>query len=123
MIDQKIEKKFIFQVEGMHCRACELMIENELKEVPYIKNVKSNLADRSVEVMGYFGEMTEDEAASTLSKHIETHGYKLIPLNEIKNLIGGNKYSDFKIAVPIALAFVALFVALQKVGIINLAVS
>ena len=100
----------------MHCRACEMMIESELGDVPYVTRAKSNLATHSVEVEGYFGEMGAEEVTKTLTKFITKHGYKLSLEKEVKE----GKWADFKIAIPIALAFALIFVLLQKAGIVNL---
>ena len=48
--------KYTFHVNGMHCNACVLMTESELKELPYITYVKSSLKDNSVEIVGSFGD-------------------------------------------------------------------
>ncbi|MEK7669195.1 MAG: sulfite exporter TauE/SafE family protein [Patescibacteria group bacterium] len=110
------EKTFIFQVEGMHCKACEMMIDSELKDVPYITNVRSNLNTHTVEVVGYFGDMGEKEAAETLTKFIVQNSYSLSVEKQIRN----KNWGDFKMAIPITLGFAVLFIALQKMGIVNL---
>jgi len=109
-------KTYTFHVHGMHCNACELMIESELRDVPYITFVDANLATHSVEIRGHFGDMGEVEAAETLTKFIAKHGYSLSIEKQIKE----KKWTEFKIAVPIAVAFAVLFVVLQKMGIVNL---
>jgi sulfite exporter TauE/SafE/copper chaperone CopZ len=109
-------KKFSFHVNGMHCSSCVLLVESKLKDVPYVKNVKADLSNFKAEVEGYFGDMNESEAAQILSKFISEHGYSLSP----KKIIKEGSSQDFKIALPAAFGFVALFIALQKMGIINL---
>lgn len=111
-----IQKTYKFHVHGMHCKSCEIMTENELKDIPYVTNVKSSLKTHSVEITGYFGDMEEIEVAETLTKFIIKHGYSLSLEKQIKN----KNWSDFKIAIPIALIFAVLFVLLQKLGIVNL---
>jgi sulfite exporter TauE/SafE/copper chaperone CopZ len=109
-------KKYTFHVSGMHCNACILMTESELEEVEYITKATSSLAHHSVEVTGDFGEKTPDQIAQELSEVLQSHGYSLSveKQEKIKN------WSDFKIAVPITLAFVILFFFLQKIGLVNL---
>jgi len=109
-------KTYTFHVHGMHCNACELMIESELKDVPYVTFVDAKLATHSVEVRGHFGDIGDVEVAETLTKFIAKHGYSLSIEKQIKE----KKWADFKIAVPIAIAFAVLFVVLQKMGIVNL---
>lgn len=111
-----IEKTYEFYVHGMHCKACELMIENELRDVPYVLDVKANLETHSVKIKGYFGEMMMEEATQALTGFISKHGYSLALEKQSKN----TNWSDFKVAVPIALGFAVLFVVLQKIGVVNL---
>ena len=109
-------EKHTFNVHGMHCKACVILIESELGDLPNITSVKSNLKDHSVEVTGNFGDKTEEQIAEELTIPVKPHGYTVSVEKEIKE----NKLSDFKIAVPIALAFAVLFILLQKLGIVNL---
>lgn len=125
-----MSQKYIFQVNGMHCQACVLLIESELKDLPNVREVKANLKLFSVEVTGDFGEKSEIEVAAELSKVLAPRGYSLeVAGGETKSRpfsrskvwpLGTRKWADFKIAIPVALGFVFLFVALQKMGIVNL---
>ncbi|HEY9584192.1 MAG TPA: sulfite exporter TauE/SafE family protein [Candidatus Paceibacterota bacterium] len=109
-------KTYIFHVNGMHCQACELMTESEIAGLPYITRVKSSLKNKSMEVVGDFGDKSDKVIAEELSKILAKHGYSL-SLEKPEERVN---WSDFKIAVPIALAFIALFIGLQKMGIVNL---
>lgn len=107
---------YTFHVHGMHCKACVLMIESELSEVPYISKAKSSLKSNSVEVTGSFGGKSQEEVAADLTPFLLKHGYSLSVDKQIKN----KNWADFKIAVPLALIFLLVFVLLQKVGLVNL---
>lgn len=124
MNNQQVEQTYKFHVHGMHCKACEMLIESELREVPYVINAKSSLSKHLVEVRGYFGEMTAEEVAQILTPFVQKHGYTLSVdgFDELttRKQAGLNKWSDFKISVPVALSFAILFVILQKMGIVNL---
>ena len=48
-------KTYIFHITGMHCKACILLTEDELREHPQVISAKSNLGMRLVEVQGDFG--------------------------------------------------------------------
>lgn len=115
MLFMSQQKTYIFNVEGMHCKACEMIIEEELKAVPYITNVKLNLDTNTVELTGHFGDMTEVEAGEILGKFISEHGYSLSVEKNNKNI----NWGDFKLAVPLAISFLAIFVFLQKIGLVN----
>ena len=109
-------KTYTFNVNGMHCNACVLMTESELQELPYITHAKTSLKNNSVEVTGDFGDKSQQLIAEELSDVLEKHGYTLTVEKQTK----AKNLSDFKIAIPIAIAFVVLFIILQKIGLINL---
>ena len=116
MENQNQTTKYKFHVNGMHCNSCVLLTESELKELPNITKVKTSLKNTSVEIEGDFGDKTEREIAEELTTVLKPNGYTLSleKQEKIKN------WSDFKIAIPIALLFITLFILLQKIGIVNL---
>lgn len=109
-------QKYIFHIHGMHCNACVLLTESELQDLQNITSVKSNLKNHQVEIVGDFGDKTEEQIAEELTIPLKSHGYTVSIEKQIKE----RDWSDFKVAIPIALGFVALFVVLQKMGIVNL---
>lgn len=109
-------KTLTFHVHGMHCNACVLMTESELGDLPNITSVKSSLATHSVQVTGDFGDMTVEQIAADLTIPLKPHGYTV----SVEKQVRIKKWSEFKIAVPIAVGFAVLFVILQKIGLVNL---
>ncbi len=109
-------QKYTFHIHGMHCNACVLMTESELGDLPNITHVKSSLKNHSVEVTGDFGNKTPEQIAEELTIPLKPHGYTVSIERQVKE----KNWSDFKIAIPIALGFAVLFVLLQKLGIVNL---
>lgn len=107
-----------FYVTGMHCKACVYMTESELLDVPYITSAMTNLAANTVEVTGDFGDRSLEIIAEELTQVLSKNGYTL----SVNQLTKQKKdiWSDFKIAIPIALGFAVLFVLLQKAGLVNL---
>src|SRR3989344_8336947 len=105
-----MNKTYTFHVNGMHCKACVVLTEGELGEHPKVVSAKSSLHTRSVEICGDFGDMTLEEIAKELSGLLSQH--KLSTESEKKKV----NWADFKIALPIALGFIALFIILQKLG-------
>lgn len=100
----------------MHCKACVLMTESELKDIPNISHVKSSLKNHSVEIIGDFGGKTEEQIAEELTIPLKPHGYTV----SVEKQQHSVNWAEFKIAVPVAIGFAVLFVALQKIGIVNL---
>src|SRR3989338_9730047 len=111
------QKTYKFHVNGMHCNACVALTESELAEVKEVLRVKASLKDLSVEVTGEFGDKTAEHVADDLSEGMKPHGYTLSlePFDKLRV-----KWSDFNIAIPIAVGFIGLFILLQKLGIVNL---
>lgn len=108
-----------FHVNGMHCNSCVLLTESELGDLPEIHKAKASLPDLSVEVSGEFGNKTNIEVAEKLSEVLKPHGYTLSPEKQIKAVV----WSDFYLALPIAAAFILLFITLQKLGLVNIITS
>jgi copper chaperone CopZ len=65
-------KKLKFQIEGMHCTSCALLIDEELEELQGILQSKTNYARHVSEVQ--FDEQKTDEA--TIITAISQVGYK-----------------------------------------------
>lgn len=107
---------YTFHVNGMHCNSCVLLTESELSEVSEVSQVKASLKNNSVAVTGEFGDRSQEQVASELTTVLQPHGYSL-SLQKEKHVVN---WSDFKIAFPIAAGFIALYIVLQKLGIVNL---
>lgn len=107
---------YTFHVSGMHCHSCILLTEGELLEYPGVTQARSSLKTHSVTVTGDFGEKTPDDIARELSAVLEKHGYSL-SLEKPKTKA---EWSQFKVALPLALVLVVLFLGLQKTGLVDL---
>lgn len=110
------QKTYTFHVSGMHCKACILLTESELKEHPRVTAAVSSLKTHSVIVTGTFGDTTPEALAHELTLLLEKHGYRL----SVERLIRENTWSDFRVAFPIALVIILLFVLLQRLGLVNM---
>lgn len=109
-------KTYTFHVNGMHCKACILMTESELMDIPYITHATSSLKHHAVEITGEFGDKSREVIAEELTQVLKKKGYALSVEKKLRN----KNWSDFSIAIPVALGFAVLFVVLQKVGLVNL---
>ncbi len=103
-------------IKGMHCRACTLLTESEAQELPYITGAKADLARHTIEVEGDFADKSPASVAAALTDVLAPHGYSV----SVEKHAHTKKWEDFKVAIPVALAFAAAFVMLQKLGIVNL---
>ena len=60
-----------FKVSGMHCSACEKVLQMDIGGLPGVKSVKANAVKGIVEVEG------EGFDASAVKKAITQNGYKV----------------------------------------------
>jgi len=107
---------YTFHVSGMHCNACVLMTESELQDIPYVSHAKTSLKTNSVEVAGDFGDKSPEQVAQDLTTVLSKHGYRLSVERHVKE----KGWSDFKVAIPIAIGFAMIFLLLQRLGLVNL---
>ena len=99
----------------MHCASCTLLIEETFKKLPNISQVKASLVNNQVTVTGNFIDSPKT-VAEQLTKLVKNHGYT-ISLEQSKKDV---QLGDFVYAFPIALMFIAGFLALQKAGLANI---
>ena len=108
--------QYVFHVSGMHCKACIMLVEEDLKDLPEISYVKASLKHHHVELEGEFGDRSKEEIISFLNPPLQKHGYRL-SIEKIKHTAN---WREFGWAVPLALLFLSGFVVLQKLGVVNL---
>jgi len=104
-----------FHINGMHCKACSLTIERELLDLSYVDSARVDFVKHTVTVTGDFEGVPREELAKDFSTLLSSKGYTFSV--EKKHI--EKKLSDFKIAIPLSLAFILVFVILQKIGIVN----
>jgi uncharacterized protein len=107
-----------FHVSGMHCKACTLLIEDALKEIPHVESAHVSLSGEQVTVTGEFTGSPEDVAAE-LTKLVHSHGYTI----SVERSTQAAGWGDFVYAVPIALVIITAFLILQKAGLTSLITS
>ncbi len=103
-------------ITGMHCPACVLLTESEAQELPYITRAHSDLKHHTINLEGDLADKLPEEVALALTEKLHSHGYTV----SVERQTHQKNWADFKVAVPVALAFITGFVLLQKLGIVNL---
>lgn len=111
-MENKIKKSEFF-VEGMHCAACELLIEKKLSKVEGVKKVDAKLNKGKVYI-----ESEQDLNSEELSSLVEKEGYRITQNQSANNKIINKK--EIFISLLIASFVIGIFIALQKLGIVNL---
>lgn len=100
----------------MHCNACVILTESELSVLPGVSSVQTSLKNRTIKISGDFGDKRPEQIARDMNETLQPHGYTL----SVEAEKSSARWSEFTLAIPLAFGFIALFIALQKVGIVNL---
>ena len=108
-------KTYTFHVSGTHCPSCKIFIEDTLNEQIGIGKAQVDLKNETVSL-----ETTLEEGrhklAEILTEKIQHNGYALSVEKRAKEKKGDGVIWQ---ALPIGLAFLALFFMVQKSGILN----
>lgn len=112
-------KTYIFHVSGTHCNSCKIFIEDVLNEQNLVKNVQLDLKQETVTIQTESNQDAE-LLAQILTEKIKSHGYSLTVEKIIKERLNSDVIWK---ALPIGLGFLALFLWLQKSGVLNLGVG
>lgn len=106
-------KKIIIPIIGMHCRSCEMLIENKLSEIPEVNQVKLDYKKGVAEV--YYDDQRPND--HEMEEAIRSSGYS-IGSDQEKELISKNP-SDYQ-DLGIALFFLAgIYIILKNFGLTN----
>ena len=111
-------KTYTFHVNGMTCNGCASLIESNLGNFPQISKVDASLSNNDVKITGDFGEKNPEQIVDSLNELLKPHGYTLSI--EKQETFLPVQWSDFEIALPLSVGFIAFFLLLQKMGIVNL---
>lgn len=108
--------KHTFHVQGMHCASCVFFLEETLPGNAGVREAKANLATCTVTL---HGDLPDDRTAiaDALNPLIAKNGYQLVHEPSASPTAATR---DFLIAAPAAALVILGFVALQKLGIVNL---
>lgn len=107
-----MSKQYQFNVDGMHCAACELVIEKKLSKLKGIKKVDAHLSECRVVI-----ESEKEVSTQLLNAAVEGSGYRIY---SGEKLISRTDSSELLYGFGIALVIALLFFILQKIGIVNL---
>lgn len=108
-------KTLTFHVSGTHCASCKILIEDVLNEQIGIKNAQVDLKQEMVSFETDIAD-SQHKLVEVLTGKLKHNGYSLSIEKQMKI-----KDSTGVIwqALPIGLAFLALFFIVQKSGILN----
>ncbi len=107
-------KTYTFHVSGTHCASCKIFIEDALNEQVGIERASVDLKRETVSFDTTLEE-SPHTLAELLTEKIKSSGYAL----SVEKKAREKKDSVIWQALPIGLAFLALFIIVQKSGIVN----
>ena len=108
-------KKEVINIKGMHCRSCEILIEDELMKVPNVKNVKVSHRKGTAEVYHKsFVDCSQVEAA------VARAGYSVGTDERVLISKNPKEYRELGIAFLIV---VGLYFVARGFGLFNLSVG
>lgn len=108
-------KTYTFHVSGTHCPSCKIFIEDLLNDQVGIAKAHVDLKRETVSVETSLAE-SQHKLAEILTEKIAHNGYAL----SVAKKSGGKKDTGvIWQALPIGLAFLALFFIVQKSGVLN----
>ncbi|MHB1334942.1 MAG: urease accessory protein UreH domain-containing protein [Candidatus Humimicrobiaceae bacterium] len=116
--DDKMVKtilKFEYHVSGMHCPACELVIEKKIEKLKYIRSANAVLSDKKVYIETE-NEINKDDLLSEVNELIKPHGYEISHTRILHKV----NFKDLAMGFGIAAAIVGIFFLIQKLGITNI---
>jgi Uncharacterized conserved protein len=112
------QNKYIkIPIKGMHCRSCELLIEENLKEISHVKSVEVNY--KTGEAFIYYEEQAPNQDA--ISKAICSAGYEIGYLNKLP-LFSHDKKEYINLGIAF-LFLTAIFFFLKAIGLFNISVD
>ncbi len=108
-------KTYSFHITGMHCPSCVLYLEETLSRAVGVRSIKADLDRRQVTVTGELGDDL-NSIAKQLTEYVRERGYAL----SVEQGRSRVRWNEFAFAVPLAALIIVGFVALQKIGWVNL---
>lgn len=112
-------KNYTFHVSGTHCASCKILIEDILSEQDFIVRSNVNIKKETIEIETTT-QKSQKEIAESLSKLLKEHGYTL---SLEKNIEKKENSASLTLAFIFGIIFLALFVMLQKSGILNFGIG
>lgn len=103
--------KCTFQIDGMHCAACELLIEKKVSRIDHVKHANAILKSNKV-ILELDKPVDKKKLRNQINALISKDGYEVVDKIERKEI----NWAQLSIALAVALIFAVIYLALQKLG-------
>lgn len=108
-------QKLIIPIKGMHCKSCELLIEENLKQVPGVKKVESGYVSGRAKIWYE----NARPSLNAISKAVENAGYT-VEQEDTKHWFSRNP-RDYYYLINAGAILLVLFIAAQMFGVSSIA--
>lgn len=108
-------KTHTFCVTGMHCKACKILIEDIVTD-DLKMNASVHLKEETISI---FSDEDSEKILSLLFEKLTPHGYSVSREKQMKKSSNEVLWQAF----PLGLIILALFIGLQKTGILNFGIG
>ncbi len=106
---------YTFHIQGMHCKACVVLTESQLKTLPEVTRVNVSLANHLMELTGNFENLPATKLLEQINLLLKPYGYHATTDTPSKS-----NNADFFYAGLLTIGFFLIFIILQKLGLVNL---
>jgi len=105
----------IVPVKGMHCKSCEMLIEEELKEVKYVDKVEADVHKAQVEI---YYEQEPDK--NLIDEAIRRAGYSIGRTSDDEKYVFSHDKDSYKDLGVAALALGLVYLVARSLGLFDL---
>lgn len=106
---------YVFKINGMYCAACEIWLEDAIKQIKGVDRVSASLHGNTIKISS---SLEEEVLRNEISKVLLNNGGKY-SLGEKLQSDSSNKSSFFYPAL-IALIVISLFILIQRLNLVSL---
>lgn len=100
-------------IKGMHCRSCEMLVEQKLSQIPEVASAQASVARAGVDVY-YHGQKPND---NEIAEAVRAAGYE-VGINKPTAWLNRN-WSDYQDLGIAFFVLVVAFLALKNFGVLN----
>jgi sulfite exporter TauE/SafE/copper chaperone CopZ len=111
-----MSQKMKIDITGMHCRSCEILLEDSISQVQGVKKVRTNFKKGSAEI-----EYDQTPDQKEIEKAVNTAGYRL-GKEDKKHFFSRNPMDYLELAA-VAVVVGVVYAILKTLGILNLDLS
>lgn len=105
----------VLPVKGMHCKSCEMLIEEELKEVKHVDRVNANVNKAQVEI--YYHDVLDKEL---VNEAVRRAGYSVGKTSDDEKYIISHDKESYKDLGVAALALGLVYLVARSLGLLDL---